>query len=123
MSAITTHVLDTSRGRPAAGVPVELEARDGAGAWRPIGRGATDADGRLRTLMSDGEPLVAGVYRLVFDVETYFAADAVRAFFPRVIVEFTAMEGEEHYHVPLLLSPFGYSTYRGTVGVRSCFLR
>ena len=114
MSAITTHVLDTSRGRPAAGVPVELEARDGAGAWRPIGRGATDADGRLRTLMSEGEPLVAGVYRLVFDVEKYFAADAVRAFFPRVIVEFTAMEGEEHYHVPLLLSPFGYSTYRGT---------
>lgn len=114
MSAITTHVLDTSRGRPAAGVPVELEACDGAGAWRPIGRGATDADGRLRTLMSDGEPLIAGVYRLVFDVEKYFAADAVRAFFPRVIVEFTATEGEEHYHVPLLLSPFGYSTYRGT---------
>ena len=114
MSAITTHVLDTSRGRPAAGVPVELEVRDGSGDWRPIGRGVTDADGRLRTLMFDDDSLVAGVYRLVFDVEKYFAADAVRAFFPRVIVEFTAMEGEEHYHVPLLLSPFGYSTYRGT---------
>ena len=114
MSAITTHVLDTSRGRPAAGVPVELESRDGSGDWRPIGRGVTDADGRLRTLMSDDDPLLAGVYRLVFDVEKYFAADAVRGFFPRVTVEFTAAEGEKHYHVPLLLSPFGYSTYRGT---------
>jgi 5-hydroxyisourate hydrolase len=114
MSAITTHVLDTSRGRPAAGVPVQLETRDASGAWRPIGRGATDADGRLRTLMSDGEALIAGVYRLVFDVEKYFETDAVRSFFPRVIVEFTANDEESHYHVPLLLSPFGYSTYRGT---------
>ena len=114
MSAITTHVLDTSRGRPAAGVPVELAVRDGSGAWRPIGRGATDAEGRLRTLMPDGEVLVAGAYRLVFEVEKYFATDAVRGFFPRVIIEFTAREGESHYHVPLLLSPYGYSTYRGT---------
>ena len=114
MSAITTHVLDTSAGRPAAGVPVELAIQDESDAWRPIGRGVTDADGRLRTLMPSGEQLMAGVYRLVFDVQTYFAAENVRGFYPRVIVEFTAAEGEAHYHVPLLLSPFGYSTYRGT---------
>ena len=114
MSAITTHVLDTSRGRPATGVPVELAIRDESGAWRPIGRGATDADGRLRTLIPAGEALVAGVYRLVFDVEKYFSAADVRGFYPRVIVEFTVADGEPHYHVPLLLSPFGYSTYRGT---------
>ena len=83
MSAITTHVLDTSRGRPAAGCRVVLEARDGAGALASVGRGATDADGRLRTLMSGGEPLAAGVYRLIFDTSSYFAADGVRAFFPR----------------------------------------
>jgi 5-hydroxyisourate hydrolase len=114
MSAITTHVLDTSRGRPAVGMPVQLDVRDGSGAWRPIGRGATDADGRLTTLMPEGEQLLAGVYRLVFDVEKYLEADDVRGFYPRVIVEFTAAAGESHYHVPLLLSPFGYATYRGT---------
>ena len=114
MSAITTHVLDTSRGRPAAGVPVELELRDGSGAWRRIGHGATDADGRLRTLMPGGEALLAGVYRLTFDVEKYFAGVGATAFYPRVVVEFTVLEGETHYHVPLLLSPFGYTTYRGS---------
>ena len=114
MSAITTHVLDTSRGGPAAGVPIELEIRDWSGGWRRVGRGATDADGRLRTLMAAGEPLVAGVYRLVFDVEKYCATVGAASFYPRVIVEFTASDGESHYHVPLLLSPFGYTTYRGT---------
>jgi 5-hydroxyisourate hydrolase len=114
MSAITTHVLDTSRGRPAAGVPVELEIREGSGGWRRVGRGVTDADGRLRTLMPSGEPPVAGVYRLVFDVEKHFLGAGVATFFPRVTVEFTVAAGEAHYHVPLLLSPFGYTTYRGT---------
>ena len=114
MSAITTHVLDTARGRAAVGIQVELEGRDTSGSWRPIGRGATDADGRLRTLLPAGEPLVPGVYRLIFDVEQYFSAQDVRGFFPRIVVEFAAADGEEHYHVPILLSPFGYSTYRGT---------
>ncbi len=114
MSAITTHVLDTARGRPASGVQVELEMRDGSGAWRRIGRGATDADGRMRTLMPEGEPLAAGVYRLAFDVEEYFGGLGVPAFYSRVIVEFATAAGEVHYHVPLLLSPFGYTTYRGT---------
>lgn len=114
MSAITTHVLDAARGRPASGVPVELEIRDASGDWRRVGRGATDADGRLRTLMPEGAPLAAGVYRLAFDVEEYFGGLGVPAFYSRVIVEFVTATGEAHYHVPLLLSPFGYTTYRGT---------
>lgn len=113
MSAITTHVLDTSKGRPAAGVPVELETRDG-GTWRHIGRGVTDADGRLRTLMPSEAPLVSGVYRLVFDTAHYFHAANETAFYPRVVVEFNIVDGQQHYHVPLLLNPFGYTTYRGT---------
>lgn len=113
MSAITTHVLDTARGRPASGVPVRLESREDE-AWRHVGDGVTDADGRLRALMPAGAPLRPGIYRLVFDTASYFHAVQMGAFYPRVIVEFTVTEGEAHYHVPLLLSPFGYSTYRGT---------
>jgi len=113
MSAITTHVLDTSLGRPAAGVHVTLEQQV-AGNWREVGRGATDGDGRCRTLMPDGTGLVAGTYRLIFDTARYFASLQVAAFYPQVTVEFTAAPGERHYHVPLLVSPFGYSTYRGS---------
>ena len=113
MSAITTHVLDLAKGRPAAGVPIALSVKD-AGAWRELGRGATDADGRLRTLLPDGAPLAAGTYRLVFDTASYFAASGVDGFSPEVSVVFAVKEPGGHYHVPLLLSPFGYSTYRGS---------
>lgn len=115
MSAITTHVLDTSRGRPAAGVPVTLERRDRAGdSWASIGHGQTDADGRLRTLMAADLALQPGEYRLTFDTHTYFAAHAVRGFYPAIVIHFEVAAGETHYHVPLLLAPFGYSTYRGS---------
>jgi 5-hydroxyisourate hydrolase len=114
MSAITTHVLDTSRGRPAAGVPVLLEIQEGSAEWRPLGRGMTDADGRLRALLPEGDALLVGVYRLVFNTAQYFSSAGADAFYPRVIIEFETAPGESHYHVPLLLSPFGYSTYRGT---------
>jgi 5-hydroxyisourate hydrolase len=113
MSAITTHVLDTALGRPASGVHVELEFRDQR-AWRVLARGATDSDGRLRTLLPDGAPLTPGEYRLVFAVDEYFARLHPRSFYKRVTVEFTATPGEAHYHVPLLLGPFCYTTYRGT---------
>ncbi len=113
MSAVTTHVLDTSRGCPAAGIPVALECRRDHGSWQAIGRGETDADGRLRTL-ADGTAFTPGVYRLVFDCRRYFQARGVRSLYPEVVVVFEAVEGEPHYHVPLLLSPFGYSTYRGS---------
>jgi 5-hydroxyisourate hydrolase len=109
---ITTHVLDTARGRPAAGVPVVLEhaARD---RWRELGRGATDADGRLRDLVAEGSTLDAGRYRLTFDTGAYFRDRGEAAFYPEVAIVFT-VAADEHHHVPLLLSPFGYSTYRGS---------
>ncbi len=114
MSAITTHVLDTARGRAAAGVGVVLDRRGEDGRWNPVGRGHTDNDGRLRALYPAGEPLQPGEYRLTFDTQKYFDAQDVEAFYPEVVVVFVAAEGEAHYHVPLLLSPFGFSTYRGT---------
>lgn len=113
MTAITTHVLDTSRGRPASGIHVELESHDGH-AWQRVGQGVTDSEGRLRSLAPEDVPLAGGVYRLTFDTAAYFGAQNTAAFYPRVLIEFTVAEGESHYHVPLLLSPFGYSTYRGT---------
>jgi 5-hydroxyisourate hydrolase len=111
MSAITTHVLDTARGRPAAGVPVTLETRSGDG-WRTLGRTRTDPDGRARDLF-DGA-IAAGTYRLTFDTAAYFAAAGVEGFFPVAQVVFEVRDPSAHHHVPLLLSPFGYSTYRGT---------
>jgi 5-hydroxyisourate hydrolase len=114
MSAITTHVLDTARGQPAAGVPVVLEQHAEGASWRLVGRGVTDTDGRLRTLLSEGVPLSAGAYRLLFDTRRYFAAAGIRTFYPEVIVVFEVLGDEAHYHVPLLLSPFGYTTYRGS---------
>ena len=114
MSAVTTHVLDTAAGRPAAGVPVALEARDEAGVWREVGRGRTDADGRLRDLLPADFALRAGAYRLTFDVGTYFAARGVEGFYAEVVVSFVVRDAVAHYHVPLLLSPYGYSTYRGS---------
>ena len=114
MSAITTHVLDTAKGRAAAGVHVLLERRDDSGEWQSISRGSTDNDGRLRTLYPDHQPLQPGVYRLTFDTERYFEAEGVPGFYPEVSVVFETAPGEKHYHVPLLLSPFGFSTYRGT---------
>jgi len=111
MSGITTHVLDTSLGRPAAGVPVTLEM-ESAGDWKTIGNGKTNADGRLPDLMS--KPAEAGVYRITFDTATYFASQKLQSFYPLVSVVFRIQDAAQHYHVPLLLSPFGYSTYRGS---------
>jgi 5-hydroxyisourate hydrolase len=109
---ITTHVLDTARGKPAEGVPVILE-RFGEDHWWILGRGTTDGDGRLRNLLPDGAPLAAGRYRLTFDTGAYFRDFGDAAFYPEVAVVFT-VAANEHHHVPLLLSPFGYSTYRGS---------
>lgn len=111
---ITTHVLDTARGKPAAGVPVALEQFVSANEWRGVGLGETDADGRLRTLVPAGITLPPGLYRLMFETHRYFEAHGIRAFFPYVIIVFETLPDETHYHVPLLLSPYGYSTYRGS---------
>lgn len=109
---ITTHVLDTAAGRPGKAIAIELE-RDDGGAWRRIGEGVTDEDGRLRTLTPAG-PVDAGTYRLRFHTGAYLEAHHRAAFFPVVEIQFTVADGAQHHHVPLLLSPFGYSTYRGS---------
>ena len=115
MSApITTHVLDTARGRPAAGVPVTLLFAEPDGVWAELARGTTDADGRIRDWLPDDHPLKAGDYELRFATGDYFAARGVTGFYPEVRVAFEVNEQQGHYHVPLLLSPFGYSTYRGS---------
>lgn len=108
---ITTHVLDTSRGCPAAGLNVRLDFRRSS-EWVTIGRAKTDANGRILTFSS--APVVPGTYRLTFDTAAYHKSGGVAPFFPEVTVMFDVESGGTHYHVPLLLSPFGYSTYRGT---------
>jgi 5-hydroxyisourate hydrolase len=113
MSPITTHVLDTRVGRPAAGVRIILEAIDATGAWKEIASGATNDDGRAANLLSPGT-LTAGRHRLTFDTGAYFKKQQIEHFYPRVTIEFDVAAPEQHYHVPLLLSPFGYSTYRGS---------
>jgi 5-hydroxyisourate hydrolase len=110
MSSLSTHVLDAVSGQPAVGVRVSLECRVGE-EWRPLGDGVTDADGRLRDLAPDGLDL--GVHRLVFATGEYFAATGQTGFYPEVTVAFTVTE-ERHHHVPLLLSPYAFSTYRGS---------
>jgi 5-hydroxyisourate hydrolase len=113
VSQITTHVLDTSLGRPAAGVLLLLEMKQPQGNWKELGRGVTDADGRCRQLLTGGA-LAAGTYRLIFDTASYFQSCKISGFYPRVSIEFEVRDSESHYHVPLLLSPYGYSTYRGS---------
>lgn len=116
MSAITTHVLDTAHGLPARGVSVTLERADEGGerGWAALGSGRTDEDGRLKTLLPPGQALVPGVYRLTFDTGAYFQKDGQPAFYPEVQITFTVTDEAQHYHVPLLLCPYGYSTYRGS---------
>ncbi len=114
MSAITTHVLDTARGKPAAGVPVTLSRLSANDDWEALGRGETNGDGRLPDLLPTDTALTAGTYRLIFETDAYFNAQGLEGFYPSVTVLFRVMEAGGHYHVPLLLSPFGYSTYRGS---------
>ncbi|HYE66695.1 MAG TPA: hydroxyisourate hydrolase [Pyrinomonadaceae bacterium] len=114
MSAITTHVLDTAHGRPAGGVPIVLEFQIAGGGWQILGQGQTDADGRLRDLLPPDFTLTEGIYRLTFDTSAYFAARSLPGFYPEIAVVFIVHDAAQHYHVPLLLSPYGYTTYRGS---------
>ena len=108
---ISTHILDTSKGRPARGVTVSLEWFDGD-TWRRLGEGVTNEDGRVKPLL-DVIPS-EGVYRIRFEVASYFRDQKQEAFFPSVCIDFQVRSMKEHYHVPLLLNPYGYSTYRGS---------
>lgn len=110
---LSTHVLDTTRGRPASGIPVTLAA-EGPGGWQELARGVTDADGRIASLLPANGPAAPGAtLRLRFLLLDYFAAQGVRAFYPQVDIVFS-LQDTAHHHVPLLISPFGYSTYRGS---------
>jgi 5-hydroxyisourate hydrolase len=111
MSTVTTHVLDCSLGRPAAGVPVRLERLAG-GESTLVAEGLTDDDGRARDLGPDNLP--PGTYRVVFGTGAYFARSGQRTFYPEAAVTFLVEQAGGHYHMPLVLSPFAYSTYRGS---------
>lgn len=112
MSQITTHILDTSKGRPAAGIRISLYSGTND-EWTPLSWGLTDNDGRLRDLVKTDEPLQKGIYKLRFETKEYFDKEQISTFYPFVEIIFD-INSAEHYHVPLLLNPFGYSTYRGS---------
>ncbi len=111
-SPITTHVLDTNLGQPAAGMDVTLERQDGEN-WLPVAEGVTNADGRILDWLA-GEERQAGIYRISFDSDNYFKRQGKVCFYPRVCFEFRLDHPEQHYHVPLLISAHGISTYRGS---------
>ncbi len=112
MSPITTHVLDTRLGKPAVDVKATLAMKAGDD-WREIGRGVTNDDGRITDLLPPGS-LRIGLYRVCFDTGPYFQSTGITGFYPEVSISFEVADDADHYHVPLLLSPFGYSTYRGS---------
>ncbi len=113
-SPITTHVLDTTRGTPAQGITVSLEFQSSANEWKKIGNGTTNSDGRISDLLPDSYLLQPGIYRITFETGKYFSTTGITAFYPTVQIVFEINDQKSHCHVPLLLSPFGYSTYRGS---------
>jgi 5-hydroxyisourate hydrolase len=114
MSPITTHVLDTSRGLPAAGVRVALDRQAGPETWTELASGMTNADGRLVDLVAETASLTSGIYRLRFAAAAYFHSLGVPCFFPEVQILFQLVDSRGPLHIPLLLSPYGYTTYRGS---------
>lgn len=114
LKRISTHVLDTAQGRPAAGVAVRLERRDAPEKWTQVSSGQTDQDGRCAQLLPDAREFSGGDYRLTFETAAYFKAQGVEGLYPFVEITFQARDDEAHFHIPLLLSPNGYTTYRGS---------
>lgn len=114
MSTISTHILDISRGRPAPGVNVSLEILNAGEGWSPLSQAVTDDDGRIKSFVLAEPQMVARTYRLIFAVGQYFTSLNQSSFYPEVTVNFLIEGSTEHYHVPLLISPYGYSTYRGS---------
>jgi|SRR5215469_14444593 len=110
---ISTHILDTALGRPAAGVTVILE-RDEGGSWIRLSCATTDQDGRCKHLLPESQPLQTGVYRIRFATAAYFASRKLETLYPCIDVVFEVAKPQEHYHVPLLLTANGYTTYRGS---------
>ena len=114
MKRISTHVLDVSQGRPAKELPVRLERRGSAGEWQVLNLSRTDAEGRCSELLPEKEDLRAGLYRLAFDTASYHLAQDIEGLYPLVEITFEVRESQSHFHIPLLLSPYGYTTYRGS---------
>jgi len=114
MKRISTHILDLVQGKPATDVSVRLEKLDDRGDWRLLTAARTDQDGRCPQMLPEGEDFAAGVFRLIFETGNYFALQKIAALHPVVEVTFRAPEGEAHFHIPLLLTPNGYTTYRGS---------
>ena len=114
MKRISTHVLDVSQGKPAKDLPVRLERRDSAGEWRVLNLSRTDGDGRCAQLLPEKEDPGAGLYRLAFDTASHHFAQEILGLYPVVEITFEVREGESQFHIPLLLSPYGYTTYRGS---------
>jgi 5-hydroxyisourate hydrolase len=114
MRRISTHILDLAQGKPAEGVDVRLERRDAGRDWVALGAGRTDHDGRCAQLLPESESIQPGIYRLVFDTASYHHSKNSAGFYPVVEITFLVQEGESQFHIPLLLSPFGFSTYRGS---------
>lgn len=113
-SPITTHVLDTALGTPAAGVPVRLYVEEASERWIVLATGITNDDGRVADLLPVDHALKPGRYRMRFHTGDYFAQNKVQGFYPYADIVFQIVDTKAHYHIPLLLSPFGYSTYRGS---------
>jgi 5-hydroxyisourate hydrolase len=114
MKRISTHVLDLAQGKPASNVPVRLERREAAGTWARLSASHTDGNGRCDQLLPETENLRAGLYRLAFDTASYHVSQNVEGLYPVVEITFQVREGDSHFHIPLLLSPHGYTTYRGS---------
>ena len=112
MSQITSHILDTTKGKPASGVSILL-FHQGNNNWEEIGKSTTNSDGRVTDLLEEDVIVQAGIYKLKFEVKSYYEQQSIKTFYPYVEIIFE-ITGSEHYHVPLLLNPFGYSTYRGS---------
>ncbi len=113
-SPITTHVLDLVQGSPANNIPAILEKLNNSDSWETIGNGKTNEDGRIDNLLNNDDPITSGTYRLTFDVAPYFEAQNRESFYSSIPIVFNISDTNRHYHVPLLLSQFGYSTYRGS---------
>ena len=114
MKRISTHVLDMNRGKPAQHVPVRLERQLDSGHWILIANSHTDADGRCAQLLPEGASLEPGNYRLAFDIGSYQSGNRIETLYPIIEITFSVRQGESHFHLPILLSPHGYTTYRGS---------
>lgn len=110
--SISTHILDTAAGRPAPNVPVHLARLGPDAQWHPLGHSLTDPDGRCR--FPDTQPLTPGTYRIHFDTAAHYAAESLTGLYPFIEIAFTVAPGQTHYHIPLLLTANGYTTYRGS---------